>query len=506
MKYLLSYIFTLTVGFSIAQSSTPLIDSLLKIVEVGSSSAGEIKLANVSDTNIVKTLNLLSFQYIRIGNSKNAKFYAQEAILKSSEIEYQKGTALAYCNLGSAYSFSCNYDVALSNYIEALKINEMINDEQGIANCYNVIGNIFSSLNNIEKALENYNRALKIYVDITNNIGMANVYINIGNVYLYKKNYDKTLENYFKVVELREQLRDKQGAAAAYNNIGIVYMFMGNYNKSLEYHFKVLETRKESGIKFDIAGSYDNIGNVFLKQGKMKEAYSYLTQALHIYQETGKADAVKDIYYSMAELFNNKGDYKRAYEYHRLYSLIKDSLFNEQSSKQIAEMNVVYESGKREKDIQLLTRDKKIQQSEIGKQKFIRNGILIGFVISLAFVLLLLNRFKITKKQKQIIELKNIETEKQKKIIEKKNQETISSIDYARVIQKAMLPHRKDIWDAFPNSFIMLKPKDIVSGDFYFFSPVIYTENSMLLAPGHTRVEVILLLLQIVPDMEFLVR
>ncbi|MES2138108.1 MAG: two-component regulator propeller domain-containing protein [Bacteroidota bacterium] len=54
--------------------------------------------------------------------------------------------------------------------------------------------------------------------------------------------------------------------------------------------------------------------------------------------------------------------------------------------------------------------------------------------------------------------------------ITEKQKEIIDSITYAKRIQHAMLPHRKDIWAAFPTSFVLFKPKDIVSGDFYFFN------------------------------------
>jgi serine phosphatase RsbU (regulator of sigma subunit) len=75
-----------------------------------------------------------------------------------------------------------------------------------------------------------------------------------------------------------------------------------------------------------------------------------------------------------------------------------------------------------------------------------------------------------TRRQKQIIEVKSRETEEQKKIIEEKNKDITDSINYAKRIQQAKLPQKAEIFDALPHSFILYKPKDIVSGDFYFFA------------------------------------
>ena len=77
-------------------------------------------------------------------------------------------------------------------------------------------------------------------------------------------------------------------------------------------------------------------------------------------------------------------------------------------------------------------------------------------------------------KEKQLIELNIInlqkaEVEKIKQIIEEKNKDITASINYAKRIQQAKLPSKDEIYSSLPQCFILFKPKDIVSGDFYFF-------------------------------------
>ena len=111
-------------------------------------------------------------------------------------------------------------------------------------------------------------------------------------------------------------------------------------------------------------------------------------------------------------------------------------------------------------------------------QNIIKWSVTGGLLLVVLFAGFVLNRWRITQKQKKVIEeqkeivdIRNQEIEEQKQIVEEKNKDITDSINYAKRIQHAMLPHRKDILTAFPQSFVLFKPKDIVSGDFYFFHP-----------------------------------
>jgi len=110
-----------------------------------------------------------------------------------------------------------------------------------------------------------------------------------------------------------------------------------------------------------------------------------------------------------------------------------------------------------------------IAEEKNNKQKIIIWSVISGLLLVAIFSVFMFNRWRITQKQKTIIEIQKVEVEKSKKIIEDHNKDVTDSINYARRIQRAMLPHRRDIWTSFPQSFVLYKPKDIVSGDFYFF-------------------------------------
>lgn len=445
-----------------------IIDSLLHFVN-----------ATNEDSAKVRTLNLLSKKYIRTSNYEPAMQCALKAEQLAVKIDRKKGMALAYNNIGTIYNNQGNYKKALNMHLKALKIMEEINDSTGIANSYVAVGIIYHYQQNYPKAMELYLKSLIIYEKIDDKTGIANFYNNAGIIYDYQSNYSKALDQYFKSLKIYKEIGDEDGIATAHNNIGYLFMKQGNDQKALYNFLKATEISEKNGNKRGSAVYYNNIGQVYTKQGKFEESFRYLNQALMLSIETQSKDDIKEVYSALSELYNKKGDFKKAFEYHKLYSEIKDSLLNEQSGKQIAEMDAKYDSEKKEKDIELLTKDKALQQADINKQKFIRNGFIAGLLLALFLTIILYNRFVIKQKLNTILKNINKELIQKNALIEKQKEKIIDSITYAQLIQQSILIEESEIQKHLPDSAIYYQSKDIVSGDFYWFSKI---DNKIIIA------------------------
>jgi serine phosphatase RsbU (regulator of sigma subunit)/uncharacterized protein HemY len=425
-----------------------------------------------TDTGKVQLLNALSGKYSKISNYEEALKYATEAKTEAQKIDYQKGLANAYYNIGSVSSDQGNYEKAFDNQLKALKIREELNNVRGMADSYNSLGIIYDYQKNYTKALELYSKALKIYETIADKTGMANMWNNTGIIYDDQKNYSKALEQYFKSLKIYEETGDKEGVATAYNNIGYLYMKQGNYQNGLSNYLKASKISEQIGDKQATAMNYNNIGETYTVLNKFEDAHNYLTRSLALSLETGSKDDIKEAYSSLSELYDKQGDYKKAYDYHKLFSDIKDTLLSAQSGKQIAEMDAKYESEKKEKNIELLTKDKALQDADLNKQKFIRNGFIGGLIIALLLAFIFYNRYVIKQKLNTELSSKNNELVQKNVLIEKQKEKIIDSITYAQLIQQSILMEESEIQKSLPDSFIYYQPKDIVSGDFYWFSEV----------------------------------
>lgn len=463
-------------------------DSLLNAVNTG-----------VQDTNQVNALNTLSRELLNKGEYPQALAYAARALQLAEKLKFQMGISNAFSNSGVIYWYQGQYDKALDNHKKALEIRQIIGDAQGVGNSYNNMGLVYMHIGEYEKGVEVYIKALKIRETMGDKKGIANSYNNLGVIYNRQNNLDRALESYLKALNIREEIGDKNGIGMSYNNVGLIYLEKGdykkaeenlliglkirvdiddkkgsadsylnvgnvhysedNYAKALPFYLKALSINQKIGSKRGEGATLNNIGACYLKQQKFENASSYLNRALAILDAIGDMDGVKDSYFSLADLYNKKGDYKNAFHYQQLYADIKDTLFSEAASKQMTEMNTKYETEK--KDKALIKKDAEIVQRQVEseKQLIVRNSLIVGFVLVIALAFFIYRGYR----QKQ----------KANKLLDEKNEKIMDSINYAKRIQDSILPPLEEIKKQLPNSFVLYKPKDVVSGDFYWFSEAI---------------------------------
>jgi serine phosphatase RsbU (regulator of sigma subunit) len=168
-----------------------------------------------------------------------------------------------------------------------------------------------------------------------------------------------------------------------------------------------------------------------------------------------------------------QGNYKQALEHYKLAIIYRDSIENKENTKRIVEAQMNYEFDKKQiADNLKVSADKKVLHAQIAQQKTQRNGFVMGFALVLLFAGFIFRNYKEKQKANLLLEEKN-------KLIEYQKSQTKQSIEYALHIQESILPDKEHINESFPNSFILYKPKDIVSGDFYAFAR---QENEILIA------------------------
>jgi tetratricopeptide (TPR) repeat protein len=400
------------------------------------------------------------------------------------------------------------YSNAIKYQLNGLKIWEELDNKKSIANTYNNIGIVYDVLGNYPKAIEYHKMALKtreIFLkDEKKNLkeneinalinAEANSYNNLGVVYEKQGNllkgksdsakkmqiYNEALENLIRALQLFQETKNASGIPMTYDNIGNIYADMGVYDKSMEYFLKALHLRDEKACgdcKLDYSVTLISIGSLYYKQNNRKEAIENLTKALKISEALGSKENIKHCCEILAKIYFSLGDYKLAYQYLETCSNVKDSLLNAESYKQVAEMNAKYDSEKKENQIILLEKDKEKQEVESKKQKIIMYAISGGLCLVMLLALFIFRGYRQKKKAHIIITQQKQEVENKKQIIEAKNKDITDSITYAERILRSFIA-TKEILDenlassasASADYFVLFKPKDVVSGDFYWAS------------------------------------
>lgn len=418
--------------------------------------------------------NLGTFEYHNASLSSAVEYYLK-ATLIYNEIRDSAGIANSYRNIANIYFSKTDYDKALEYNFKSLNIFEKINDQRGIGLGYQNIAYVFYVRHNYPEALK-YNfkglaiaEAEGIWQDI------ANSYDNLGNTYAEMKESDKAIEYYLKALEIDKETENKEGIAVRYSNISTILSDKGDYNKSLEYCFSALKLHEEMGNVSNISKVQINIGENYYKLKNYRDGLLYLNKGIERAKQASEKNLEAEGYHYLSDLYKNTGDFQLAYENYLLYSQLRDSMFNEESGAQIAEMQTKYETEKKDNEILLLNKDKAIANAESKKQRWITVAIAGGLLLAVLFALFIFRSLRVTQRQKHIIEIARDEIVVQKKLvdeknlhIEEKNKEITDSINYAKRIQYTLLAHDALLKQHLPPYFVLFKPKDIVSGDFYW--------------------------------------
>lgn len=379
---------------------------------------------------------------------------------------------VAYVNLGE-------YKKSAEEYFKALKEAEKQLNKKEVAAIYNNLGVNFWYQNDFKNALKYHQQSLEFRKVLGNQKDIAKSYNNLGMVEVELKNYKEALEYYKLSMEIKDSLGDVLGIANGNNNIGIVYERQEKYGEAKSAYEKSLKIFREEGDKRGELVSLNNIAGIYKRQGNCKQSLEIAKAALPIAVELGDKEDLKTVYEILAVCSYNTGNYKMSYDYLQEFVIIKDTLTAENNYRSVQELEKKYNTEKQDQEIKLLQKNNIIKDIEIKQAETQKRNLLL--IIALAVIIISISIFAFIKIRKQntvltenknYIELKNSQLELQKK-------EIVDSINYAKRIQDAMLKEEEHVSLHLPPHFILFKPKDIVSGDFYW---ALEKENYLYLA------------------------
>jgi serine phosphatase RsbU (regulator of sigma subunit) len=396
-------------------------------------------------------------------------YYYQKAAEIMKAIGNKNGVAATLNNIGYVYKSQGDILSALDYYHMSLKIYESVHDSSGIASTTNNLAIIYNRQGDTKTAISYNLKSLAINEKLGNKRGEEISLGNLAMLYRKKNKYDIALAYLNKALKIQEQIGDKNGIAYSYTNIGNILEDQGRDQEALQYHLKSYDLLKTLDDKPSLASTTINLGSVYLKLGNLIKASASAKEAFSLSKEIGYVYELADASNLLGQIFKKQGNYKEALEMHEFYMKMKDSALNESTRKaslqkqfqysyerKVAADSVKNMEAEKVKDAQIAA-----QESSLKQQRTLKYTLFGGIALMIAFSLYVLNRYKNTQQKNKIIE-------GQKAIVDEKQKEIIDSITYAKRIQLALLKEEEHVSKHLPEHFVFYRPKDIVSGDFYW--------------------------------------
>jgi len=367
------------------------------------------------------------------------------------------------------------------------------NDQEGIATISSNLANLYNLQGSYKKALETHFKALKIDSASGKEDNISLDYENIGSTYLSLGNYKKVLDYSFKALALSRKIGMTGNVSNALSNIGDAFTSIyyadsagkgftyttGNSTIHIEHSalldstlvYQRLALKAANEIKISVSISYADrgIGGIFDLMKNYDSAIYYYQRAYNIVDSLGALKEEMEYSQALGHTLAKVGKYELAAKYLNITIAIKDSLFSREKEKALGKIEAQYEDDKK------MLIEKTLAAEKDKREKFVIAGVSVGLVIVLVFLILLFKRFRITDKQRKIIQeqKKDVDTAYLKLndahgILQEKDKDISDSIAYARKIQTAILPSEEYLKQSLGNYVLLYKPRNVVSGDFYW--------------------------------------
>lgn len=458
--------------------------------------AQHLKTATEDSAKVNNCIYLASYFFEK--NLKKSNYFAQQALLISQNIKYRNGQAKSLFLLAQTEHKLGKLKSALTHFGESTRIFQQEQQSYFQGKGYAEMGNVYADLGEMVSAIKYHQTAIEVFKKLNNQIGIGNCYSDLGHINHMQKNYNQSLTYYQKAKNIFAKAKDEMALANLYNRVSVVFRDQQEIEKSLSYDYKALLIQEKLRDKSGMATSNLNIGETSIIQQEFTRSQGYIDYAAKLFREiedqiglskcyllsaqvallqnktqiaaqnlikcieiAEKARAIPqlvDSYKLLSDLSAQNNNIEEAYKYLAQHGALKDTLYSLERSRQFSEMEVKYQTETIEEQLEV---EKLEKENEANKAFTFTLSFFLGSGIFVIILLLM------RKKNKESAEI-NRNLERKNELIEKKNNEILDSIVYAKRIQEAMLTSADYLDKIFDDFFVLYKPKDIVSGDFYW--------------------------------------
>jgi serine phosphatase RsbU (regulator of sigma subunit) len=427
----------------------------------------------------------LAYLYFENDNYNAAIMRASAALSQSRNTMNQVLQSATLALMCDIFTYLGRYEDAILHCIEALEIQDSMGITEQLPVTLNAIGSIYRESGSVEKAEQYFFRALELAENTQDQYGIATTLSNLGNLYLdIDRNAEKALKFFNRALELDSLQNDQWGLAYSNHDLAKAYNQLGEHQRAIEYLLIARAIAEEEQMPEHLANIYIELANSYSGMGQYQRAIGELKKALTIAQRINAASLLKTIYRTLSRNYDRINDKDNALVYMRLYTMQIEKMYREESARAIAEAEALYELNKKEKEISLLRKEGEIIALQSKQQRLTNYALGMTLFMFLVLLIIMNNRIRYRKEVNEALQEKNAAINQQteeilaqrdhilnkNQVLSEKNRQITNSMFYARQIQQSLLPDLKAFKQLWPQSFIFFRPRDIVSGDFFWYA------------------------------------
>lgn len=386
--------------------------------------------------------------------------------------------------IAEIYNYKGNNEEAINVCIDLIKLYEERENKDGKSEILNIIGNVYINLGAFKKAESYLTEAVELSKQYNNQYNLSVSYASLGNLYYEKQEFEESKSYFNRCYQLDKELKDSLGIGFSLFSLGKVLLAQDSFiiaSRNLQKSLRVSRSIDDFDLQCNVLA---HLGSCMVNLQRYGQAITLLKDAESIALKIDALPILQMVYGHLYRYYESVNEVPLAYQYLKKLNQVTEQINKREDARKIAEIESVYELTEKEKQIALLTKENEIKQLLADKRKItiIELLAIIICVATLAIVLYSRNRIKtrtnkLLEQQKEAINQQKEEIECQKNELQRKstalaeiNHQLTASIEYAKKIQTSLFADHKELRVIFPQSFVLNKPKDIISGDFYWIN------------------------------------
>lgn len=315
-------------------------------------------LAAVEDTGAVRSL-MRRAEGRAAGAPDSAFVYAQQALRAAERLGDRRGMAQAERLTGQLYYRQGAYAQAMDALLLAQGQWLAVGDSGALAATLNDLGWVHYYTGQTQEALARHEEALGLYAARGDRAGMARSLGYIGHFYEKQQRYEQARGYQAQALAHYVALGDSGGMAAIYENLGSIHEDLEAFDSAFSYFSRALALKEATGQALASIGTYNNLGDIYRKTGDYAQALAYTEQALRLARDLGERNQESSALRDLGKTYAALGRYPEAYAYLDQGRELYEALFTQESSRQLALMQTLFETERMLDQIERLEQERR---------------------------------------------------------------------------------------------------------------------------------------------------
>ncbi len=279
---------------------------------------------------------------------------------------------------GEIYRYKGQNELAARNFLQSLRIYEKLNDQNRMADSYRFLGSVQTTAGHYTDAQMNLQKAIDLYHKTNDNYYLSQALRDLGYMYRLQENFPAAKDNYLQALDLARQLEDPFGMAQTKENLAELAFLDGQYEEALKLYREAFEQHQEINDTYSVAQAQIGIAEVLTQRGAYSTALSELEKAERFFTDIDAPIALRLVYKGYHKVYEQSGRPDLALSFYKKFDVIQDSLDSVTKTRQLEELQLIYNIEKKDQEIALLAKD--IQVGQL-RRRLLTIGLLATFLL-----------------------------------------------------------------------------------------------------------------------------